>query len=99
AGCVLSREQGSLNAAKRRKAEWHKLVEKSSRFLSQKRVPRDPAEAHAWLKQLASEMLAAQKKTNEAFRPAAEAALRDHRRRSQALRAIGRQDRPSSVPV
>jgi hypothetical protein len=95
----LSLKRKPLNTAKRRKAEWHRVVENASRFLSQKPVPRDPAEAHAWLKQLASEMLAAQEKTNEAFRPAVEAVLRDHRRRSQALRAIGRRDRPSRVPV
>jgi hypothetical protein len=41
-------------------------VEKSSRFLSQKRVPRDPAEAHAWLTQLASEMLQNQERPDEA---------------------------------
>jgi hypothetical protein len=82
-----------------RKPEWHRVVENASRFLSQKPVPRDPAEAHAWLKQLASEMLAAQEKTLEAFRLATKPALREHQRRSQALRNIGRRDYPSRVPV
>ena len=60
---------------KRRKAEWHRVVENFSRLSKREGVPRDPAEAYAWLKQLASEMLAAQEKTNEAIRAVAEAAL------------------------
>jgi hypothetical protein len=83
----MSRKQRPRDSAKRRKAEWHKLMEKASGLLSQERVPRDPTEALAWLKQFASELLDVQEKMHEAFRPVAEAVRRDHRRRSRMIGA------------
>ena len=52
----MSRKQRPRDAAKRPKAEWHKLVENFSRLSKRERVPRDAAQARAWLKQFASEL-------------------------------------------
>ena len=51
---------------KRRKAEWHRVVENFSR-LSKRRACLVIRLRHSMAKRLASEMLAAQEKTNEAF--------------------------------
>ena len=52
----MSRKGKPRDAAKRPKAEWHKLVENFSRLSKRERVPRDAAQARAWLKQFASEL-------------------------------------------
>ena len=52
----MSRKQRPRDAAKRPKAEWHKVVENFSRLSKRERVPRDAAQARAWLKQFASEL-------------------------------------------
>jgi Recombinase len=50
------------------KPEWQKVVENFSRLSKREGVPRDAAEARAWLIQLANELLDNQEKTLWAFR-------------------------------
>ena len=52
----MSSKKKPRDAAKRPKAEWHKLVENFFRLSKREGVPRDAAQARAWLKQFASEL-------------------------------------------
>jgi hypothetical protein len=52
----LSGKRRPRDAAKRPKPEWRKVVENFSRISKRESVPRNPAQARAWLKQFASEL-------------------------------------------